>query len=52
MFEGNEAVDGVTGRTLMLGCGERPLLRDPGLWIVDVSIEFEETEEAFECVGP
>jgi hypothetical protein len=48
MLEGNETVDGVTGRTLMLGWGERPLLREPGLWIVEVSMELEETEEAFE----
>jgi hypothetical protein len=52
MFEGNATVVGVTGRTLILGCGERPLLRELGLWMVDVSIEFEDTEDAFECVAP
>jgi hypothetical protein len=52
IFEGKETVVGVLGSTLMLGCGERPLLRELGLWIVEVSFEFEETEEAFEWVVP
>lgn len=52
MLEGKETVVGVTGKTLILGCGDLPLLRLPGLCMVDVSMEFEETEEALECVVP